>query len=127
LALPAANGKVASIGFCWGGKASFLYATAQPKLDAAVVYYGTSPETATLAKIDCPVLGLYGQMDERVNSTIPAAEEEMKRLNRPYEKVILEGAGHGFLRQQAERDEANLKASEQAWAKTIDFLKKHLG
>src|SRR5206468_4895996 len=43
LALPAAGGKSASIGFCWGGSASFAYAVAQPKLSAAVVYYGTAP------------------------------------------------------------------------------------
>src|SRR5688572_29045487 len=41
--LPSANGKSATIGFCWGGAASFRYATHQPKLNAAVVYYGTAP------------------------------------------------------------------------------------
>lgn len=125
LALPAANGKCASIGFCWGGKTSFLYASAQPKLNAAVVYYGTSPETSTLAKISAPVLGLYGEMDERVNSTIAPAEAEMKRLGKSYEPVILEKAGHGFLRQQDGQEGANLKASQQAWSRTITFLKKH--
>ena len=44
--LPAANGKSASIGFCWGGARSFEYAAAQPELNAAVVYYGTSPSDA---------------------------------------------------------------------------------
>ena len=42
--LPAANGKTATIGFCWGGMQSFAYAAAQPELNAAVVYYGTSPD-----------------------------------------------------------------------------------
>src|SRR5262249_20115735 len=41
--LPAASGKSATIGFCWGGGKSFAYAVSQPLLDAAVVYYGTSP------------------------------------------------------------------------------------
>ncbi|MBI4558274.1 MAG: dienelactone hydrolase family protein [Candidatus Hydrogenedentes bacterium] len=124
LALPASNGKCASIGFCWGGATSFLYATVQPKLNAAVVYYGTSPDTAALSKISAPVLGLYGQMDERVNSTIPAAEAEMKRLGKSYEKAVYDNAGHGFLRQQDGREDANRKASEQAWPLTIEFLKK---
>ena len=51
LKLPAANGKTATIGFCWGGATSFRYATVQPDLNAAVVYYGTAPEAAALAKL----------------------------------------------------------------------------
>lgn len=124
-ALPAANGKAAVVGFCWGGRTSFLFASAQPKLSAAIVYYGTSPSKEALATIQAPVLGLYGQMDERVNATIPDAEEEMKRLGKSFEKHIYENAGHGFLRQQDGRDGANLKASEEAWKTTLDFLKEH--
>ena len=127
LNLPAASDTCAVVGFCWGGKTSFLYATAQPKLDAAVVYYGTSPDTASLAGISAPVLGLYGEMDERVNSTIGTAEEEMKRLGKTFEKEIYENAGHGFLRQQDGREGANLKATELAWPRTIAFLKEHTG
>jgi carboxymethylenebutenolidase len=127
LALPAASTACGVMGFCWGGKTSFLYATAQPELDAAVVYYGTSPDTAALAQISAPVLGLYGEMDERVNSTIEPAETEMKRLGKSFEKEVYEGAGHGFLRQQDGREGANLKATEQAWSRTIAFLKAHTG
>lgn len=125
--LPAASGKVATIGFCWGGKVSFLYATAQPELDAAVVYYGTSPDVEALVRAKAPVLGLYGQMDERVNATIGRAVEEMTRLGKPFEHEIYDNAGHGFLRQQDGRDGANRKASEQAWARTLEFLRKHTG
>lgn len=46
--LPAATGKLATVGFCWGGSQSFNYATARPDLDAAVVYYGASPAAAAL-------------------------------------------------------------------------------
>ncbi len=83
LKLPAANGKVGAIGFCWGGTTSFAYAAAQPKLDAAVVYYGTSPESAEdYAKIGAPVLAFYGGDDARVDATIPRAEEAMKKLGK---------------------------------------------
>ena len=51
LKLPSANGKVATIGFCWGGGQSFAYAAAQPELSAAVVYYGTPPKAEDLAKV----------------------------------------------------------------------------
>src|SRR5262245_36054420 len=112
LKLPAASGKSATLGFCWGGARSFAYAAAQPKLAAAVVYYGSSPsEVEVLGRIQAPVLGLYAGDDARVNTTIPAAEAELKRLGRSYEVNTYEGAGHGFLRQQQGRDGANLRAS----------------
>jgi carboxymethylenebutenolidase len=124
--LPAASGKSASIGFCWGGTRSFAYAVSQPALDAAVVYYGTSPETADLARVKAPVLGLYAGDDERVGATVGPAEAEMKRLGKSYETHTYAGAGHGFLRAQSGRDGANLKATEQAWPRTLAFLREHL-
>src|SRR5450432_1511628 len=66
IALPSANGKSACIGFCWGGGASFAYATHQPKLSAAIVYYGTPPSKEAMTKIDCPVIGFYGGDDARI-------------------------------------------------------------
>ena len=126
VALPSSNGRSATIGFCWGGARSFAYAAAQPALDGAVVYYGTSPEVADLAKVEAPVLGHYGGDDARVNATIPAAEAEMKRLSKPYEPHVYEGAGHGFLRAQTEREGANLRATEQSWPRTVAFLRELL-
>ena len=126
LKIPAANGKLATLGFCWGGARSFAYAAAQPDLDAAVVFYGTSPEAADLARIKTPVLGLYGSDDARVNATIGPAEAEMKKLGKTYEPNIYEGAGHGFLRAQEDREGANLKATQQAWPRTLAFLRQHL-
>jgi carboxymethylenebutenolidase len=123
--LPASNGKTATIGFCWGGAQSFAYAAAQPDLNAAVVYYGTSPgDASAYQKIKAPVLGLYGSDDARVNATIEPAKQAMGKGNKTYQTHVYEGAGHGFLRQQSGR-EANLKASQQAWPATIEFLRKH--
>jgi carboxymethylenebutenolidase len=127
LKLPAANGKSASVGYCWGGTMSFAYAAAQPKLDGAIVYYGSSPsDPAAYAKIAAPVLGLYGADDARVNATVPEAEAEMKKLGKTFTAHLYEGAGHGFLRQQAGRDGANRKAAEKAWASTLAFLRDRL-
>jgi carboxymethylenebutenolidase len=127
LKLPAASGKVGSVGFCWGGSTSFDYAVTQPRLDAAVAYYGTSPETADdYAKIGAPVLAVYGGDDARVNATIPRAEEAMKKLGKRYVANVYEGAGHGFLRQQTGRDGANARASSKAWAATLAFLRESL-
>lgn len=127
LKLPAGNGKIGAVGFCWGGAASFNYAVAQPALDAAVVYYGTSPaDAAAYAKIGAPVLGHYGSDDARVNSTLPLAEEEMKKAGKSFTPKIYEGAGHGFLRQLTGRDGANWKAAQEAWPATVSFFKARL-
>ena len=123
--LEASNGKTATIGFCWGGAASFMYATAQPELSAAVVYYGRAPEAGTLAKIKAPVMGHYGENDERVNATIEPTKQEMQKLGKTYTVHIHPGAGHGFLRQQQGQNGANLKAAQQAWPTTVQFLREH--
>jgi len=124
--LPAATDKFGSIGFCWGGSTSFAYATAQPELNAAVVYYGSAPDAAGLGKINAPVLGFYGGDDARVNAGIPAAETGMRDLGKSYEHHIYEGAGHGFLRAQDDRDGANMRATQQAWPRTVAFFRQHL-
>jgi len=126
LALPSANGKSASIGFCWGGMTSFMYATRQPKLNAAVVYYGTPPEKEAMEKINCPVMGHYGGKDARVTSTVEGTKKTMDELAKSYTSHVYEGAGHGFLRQQNQPDSPNHKAAEQAWDETVSFLKKNL-
>lgn len=124
--LPASNGKSATVGFCWGGARSFAYAAAQPALDGAVVYYGSSPDAALLARVTAPVLGHYAGDDARVNATVPPAEAEMKRLGKVYETHVYEGAGHGFLRQLEGREGANLAAAEKAWPRTVAFWKERL-
>jgi len=125
--LAAASGKSATMGFCWGGGQSFTYATSHLDLDAAIVFYGTSPEIVALSSIRAPVLGLYGGDDERVNATIPAAEDRMHELGKIYEIERYEGAGHAFLSRQSERDGANLRATEKGWPRAVEFLRKHMG
>ena len=125
--LPAARLDVATVGFCWGGGTSFLAATYVPGLKGAVVYYGVSPDSATLAGVAAPVLGLYGGDDARVTSTVAPARAELQRLGRRYEAEIYAGAGHGFLRDQAGREGANGRAAAQAWPRTVAFLRQVLG
>jgi carboxymethylenebutenolidase len=122
---PAASGKVGVVGFCWGGSSSFLLAADWTGLGAAVVYYGSSPESGYEA-IRAPVLGLYGGDDARVNATVPAAQAEMTRLGKRFEVETYEGAGHGFLRQQDGRDGANARAAAAAWPRTVAFFRDAL-
>lgn len=125
-ALPAARNVVGSVGFCWGGSTSFAFATSFPELKGAAVYYGTPPTEEAMGRIRAPVLGLYGGDDARVTSTVEPARQLMTKLGKTYEPHVFDGAGHGFLRDQAGRNGANLRAAQAAWPRTVEFLKQAL-
>ncbi len=136
--LPAANGKVAVSGFCWGGTQAFRFATNRPALSAAYVFYGTGPESPeAAAAIKAPVYGFYAGNDARIGATLPKTTELMKAAGRKYEPVTYDGAGHGFMRagempappadaEQKVRDAyaGNKKARDDAWTRWKGLLKK---
>jgi carboxymethylenebutenolidase len=144
--LPAANGKVAVAGFCWGGSQSFRFATNRPSLKAAFVFYGSAPSTpppdpkidkTALEKIKTPVYGFYAGNDARIGATVPATADAMKELKKTYDIVTYEGAGHGFMRagdapepgadaSQQVRDgyPANKKGRDAAWVRWKELLRK---
>ena len=66
------NGKVGAIGFCWGGGQVNQLAVSEPTLDAAVVYYGRTPDPADVPKIKAPLLLHYAGLDARINEGVPA-------------------------------------------------------
>jgi len=134
--LPAANGKVAVAGFCWGGTQSFRFATNRPSLVAAFVFYGTGPESAdAINAIKAPVYGFYAGNDARVGATVPKTMEMMTAAKKTFEVVTYEGAGHGFMRAgdapppPADADQkvkdayaGNKKARDEAWARWKKIL-----
>jgi carboxymethylenebutenolidase len=125
MALPSARKSYGIVGYCWGGSASFNHAVMNaPGLAASVVYYGSSPADSAIAKVKVPVLGLYGGNDQRVNATIPRADSTMKAIGGTFVSRVYAGAGHGFLRQQA--DTANAAAARQAWPETVAWFRKYL-
>jgi carboxymethylenebutenolidase len=121
-----ANGKVADHRLLLGRRQDFGTRRPEPPIQAAVVYYGTSPDSATLLRVRAPVLANYGGDDARVNATIEPAKTALQKSGVHYEPYIYDGAGHGFLRAQSQREGANLKAAQTSWPRTIAFLKKHL-
>jgi carboxymethylenebutenolidase len=126
--LEGATPKYGVVGFCWGGSTVFAHAVAAPSsLGAVVVYYGGSPPPDRLSAVRAPILGLYGEDDARVNSTVPPAAEALKALGRTFETHTFAGAGHGFTRSQEGRDGANLEAVKQAWPLTVAWFRTHLG
>ena len=119
------NGKVGAMGFCWGGGMAGELAVNAPDLDAAVVYYGRQPQAAEVAKIRAPLLLHYAGLDTRINEGIPAFEDALKKAKRQYTLYIYEGANHAFNNDTSEA-RYDKQAAEQAWTRTIAFLKDHL-
>ena len=122
--LPAANGKLAVVGFCWGGSKSFLYATHRHDLSAAFVFYGGPPKD--LSTITAPVYGFYAGNDARITATVPDTTTAMKAAGKKYDPVIYDGAGHGFMRageDPANTNADNVKARQEGLKRLLALLK----
>ncbi len=126
--LDAGNGKVAVVGFCWGGSQTFRFATnAGDGIEAALVFYGTGPrEEAQYETIEAPVFGFYGGNDNRVNSTIEFSETAMAEFKNPFLYEIYEGAGHAYMRSgdnpELESDHPNKLARDKSWERLVEIL-----
>jgi carboxymethylenebutenolidase len=127
--LPAANGKVSVVGFCWGGGQSFRFATNRKSLAAAFVFYGPGPDD--VSSIHAPVYGFYAGDDARIGATVSKTQEQMKAAGKAYEVVTYPGAGHGFMRAgdapPSAADphyDANKKARDESWVRLKSILPK---
>jgi carboxymethylenebutenolidase len=123
--LPAANGKLAVTGFCWGGSNSFAFATHRKDLSAAFVFYGTGPDADKIAQITAPVYGFYAGNDARVGATVPDTTAAMKAAGKKYDPVTYDGAGHGFMRAGEAPDASpeNKKARDESFQRLTTLLK----
>ena len=122
--LPASNGTVVSVGFCWGGGKSFAFATHRKDLAAAFVFYGPPP--SEFSTITAPVYGFYAGNDARIGATVPATAAGMKAAGKKFEHVMYDGAGHGFMRageDPANTNPANKTARDKAFARLTSLLK----
>lgn len=117
--------QIGVIGFCWGGGQSFRYATNNPKLRAVVVAYGPAPDTADLKKIKAPVLGIYGENDERINANLPLVSAAMQSAGKTFTSEVYPGTGHGFLKPG--RQGYDTPEREKAWARILEFYRARLG
>jgi carboxymethylenebutenolidase len=121
--LPASDGKVAVVGFCWGGGKSFAFAAHRKGLSAACVFYGQGPKD--VSTITAPVYGFYAGNDARIGATVPDTTAAMKAAGKVYEPVTYDGAGHGFMRAGEDPTNTvpgNKTAREQGFGRLVKLL-----
>jgi carboxymethylenebutenolidase len=117
--------KFGTVGFCFGGAYVLRLAAANPKIAAAVCYYGVTPEPASqMANTNAAVLGQYGATDQRVDATIPALEEVMQANNKTFQKYLYDGAGHAFNNDTGQN--YNQQAAVTAWERTLEWFNQYL-
>jgi carboxymethylenebutenolidase len=122
--IPAGNGKIAVVGFCWGGGKSFAFAAHRKDLSAAFVFYGPGPSDVTT--VTAPVYGFYAGNDARIGATVPATTDAMKAAGKKYDPVTYDGAGHGFMRagEAPDASPANKAAREQGFTRLVTLIKE---
>lgn len=137
--LPYSNGKVGVIGFCSGGRQTFLVACNIPTLDAAVDCYGgrvvAGPDDLNerqpkapidmTAGLSCPLLGLFGAEDPSPSpEQTKIIEEELKRHGKHYELHTYEDAGHAFFADY--RPSYRPAAAVDGWQRVFAWFGEHL-
>jgi carboxymethylenebutenolidase len=124
LTFPESTGKVAAVGFCYGGSVANYLATQVPELAAAVPFYGSAPPVQDVQKIKAPLQIHYAGADERINAGWPTFEAALKAAGTRYETFIYPNVQHGFNNDTTPRFDAD--AAKLAWQRTIAFLKTNL-
>lgn len=119
--------KVAVTGFCFGGTYSFSLAMAEPKLKAAVVYYGhCNAPVEELKKIDCPVLAFYGEKDEGLIGSLDELKNNMLDAGVDFTAKVYPNCGHAFFN-DTNPYAYNKDAASDSWVRSLEFLKSNIG
>ena len=124
--LDGGNGRLGTVGFCWGGGIVNVLATRVPELRAGVAFYGVAPPLDQVADIgkDTELLLIFASEDDRVNATWPAYRDTLKTAGVKFETVTYPGTQHGFNNDTTPRyDQA---AATQAWGRTMALFERTL-
>lgn len=118
--------KLGAVGFCFGGGMVWqLLAAGEPRLAAAVPFYGPTPDDANFAgSKGAAVLGIYGALDDRVNASEPVARAALEQAGLTFELVTESGADHAFFNDTGKRYDP--AAAAEAWKRLQDWLSRHL-
>ena len=117
----ASAGKVAVIGYCWGGFVAWMAAARVAGFACAVPYYGGGILDAAAEQPRCPVMAHFGERD----SGIPVAGVRQLMARHPDAQIFIYDADHGFNCDQ--RAAYNPAAAKIARERTLDFLRRYVG
>jgi carboxymethylenebutenolidase len=119
-ALPQGNGKLGTVGFCYGGGMVHALSVRLPNLAAGVPFYGNHPAPEEAAKVKAPLLIHFAAVDERINAAWPAYEAALKAAGVRYAAHQYPGTQHGFNNDTTPRFDA--PAAKLAWERTLTFF-----
>lgn len=128
--------RLALTGFCWGGRIAWLYAARQPRLKAAVAWYGklVGPINAMLTRqpldvaigIQIPVLGLYGAEDAAIPlDTVTEMQQNLVTGGSPSEIIVYPGAGHAFYADY--RPTYHATSAQDGWRRLREWFARWVG
>jgi len=131
-----ADARIGTVGFCFGGRVTFLIAAERP-IGAAVGFYGGGivtgrfpqfpPLADRAATMKAPWLGLFGDLDESIPvDDVTQLDKALADAGADYETVRYPDAGHGF-HCDARPAHYNAKAAADGWRRTLDWFSRHLG
>jgi carboxymethylenebutenolidase len=121
------NGKVGTVGYCWGGGMVNRIAVLNPPgLAAGVSYYGSQVPAEQVERIRTPLMLHYAGNDERINAGIPAFKAALEWAKKDFELHVYDGAQHAF-NNDTNAARYNKPVADLALSRTLAFFRKHLG
>ncbi len=117
---------VAIAGYCFGGTYSYNLAVAEPRLKAAVPFYGHADQPADeLRAIKCPVLAFFGEKDEALVAKLPDLKARMQEAGVDFTAQVYPDCGHAFFN-DTNPFAYNEAAARDAWQRALGFLAEHV-
>ncbi len=122
----APGAELAAIGFCFGGGMTWqLLAAGEPRLSAAVPFYGPTPSDADFGgSPNAAVLGVYAELDARVNASQETARTALEAAGLVHEIRVFAGVDHAFFNDTGGRYDAD--AAAEAYQAMLDWFGQHL-
>ncbi len=117
--------RLAAVGFCFGGGMVWtLLASKEPRLAAAVPFYGPFPEGGNLTGSKAAVLGIYAELDSRVNASREQARAALKEAKLTHQLVTVPGVDHAFFNDTGPRYDAT--AAADAYRRVLQWFERYV-
>ncbi|MCB0208412.1 MAG: dienelactone hydrolase family protein [Anaerolineae bacterium] len=116
--------RIGMTGYCFGGGITWRVAVAEPELKAAVPFYGVGPELDQVGNIKAAVLGVYAELDERVNAGKDALDQALTEAGVTHQMNVYPGVNHAFHNDTGERYVE--EQATQAWLDTLAWFEEYL-